>query len=177
MSYKVKLRFAASIGVSMLVGTAIAYGQTAPAHANLATLTIQTDKPVGKVSPTLYGLMTEEINYSYEGGLYAEMVSNRNFIGSWSGVDQWVLTPFGNANEKAEAMREAVNAFIRTPGSFDAVVDFDQVIRDPADPRQFRAGFNNFDKLHPNDAGYKAMADAVDLSLFASTPAPKHKKK
>ena len=87
------------------------------------------------------------------------------------------LTPFGNANEKAEAMREAVNAFIRTPGSFDAVVDFDQVERDPADPRQFRAGYNNRDKLHPNDAGYKAMADAVDLSLFTSAPAAKPKKK
>ncbi len=87
------------------------------------------------------------------------------------------LTPFGNANEKAEAMRQAVNAFIRTPGSFDAVVDFDQVIRDPADPRQFKAGYNNTDKLHPNDAGYKAMADAVDLSLFAAPAAQSKKKK
>jgi alpha-N-arabinofuranosidase len=65
--------------------------------SSVATLTIQMGKPVGKVSPTLYGLMTEEINYSYEGGLYGEMVSNRNFISRWSGVDQWVLTPFGNA--------------------------------------------------------------------------------
>ena len=105
MSYKVKLRFAASIGVSMLVGAAIAHGQTTPAHSNLATLTIQTDKPVGKVSPTLYGLMTEEINYSYEGGLYAEMVSNRNFISDWSGVNEWVLTPFGNAAGTEESDR------------------------------------------------------------------------
>ena len=62
-----------------------------------ATLTIHTDKPVAKVSPMLYGLMTEEINYSYDGGLYAEMVSNRNFISTWSGVEQWVLAPFGTA--------------------------------------------------------------------------------
>ena len=87
------------------------------------------------------------------------------------------LTPFGNATDKAETMRQAVNAFIRTPGNFDAVVDFDQVIRDPTDPRQFRAGYNNTDKLHPNDAGYKAMADAVDLSLFSSPPTPPKKKK
>jgi len=87
------------------------------------------------------------------------------------------LTPFGNANEKAEAMRQAVNAFIRMPGSFDAVVDFDQVIRDPNDQRQFKAGYNNTDKLHPNDAGYKAMADAVDLSLFTSSKVPAKKKK
>ena len=82
------------------------------------------------------------------------------------------LTPFGNATDKVEAMRQALNAFIRTPGAFDSVVDFDKVIQDPADPRQFRAGYNKSDKLHPNDAGYKAMADAIDLSLFNTNPAP-----
>ena len=87
------------------------------------------------------------------------------------------LTPYGNANEKAEGMRQAVNAYIRTPGNFDAVVDFDQVIRDPNDQRQFKAGYNNTDKLHPNDAGYKAMADAVDLSLFTTPSASAKKKK
>ena len=81
------------------------------------------------------------------------------------------LTPFGNATDKTEAMRQALNAFIRTPGAFDSVVDFDKVIQDPADPRQFRAGYNKTDRLHPNDAGYKAMADAIDLSLFTSKPA------
>jgi lysophospholipase L1-like esterase len=81
------------------------------------------------------------------------------------------LTPYGNATDTVEAMRQALNLFIRTPGAFDGVVDFDKVIQDPADPRQFRQGYNNTDKLHPNDAGYKAMADAVDLSLFTAKPA------
>jgi lysophospholipase L1-like esterase len=81
------------------------------------------------------------------------------------------LTPFGNATDGVEVMRQALNAYIRTGGAFDNVVDFDKVIQDPANPRQFRDGFNNTDKLHPNDTGYKAMADAVDLSIFASTPA------
>ena len=80
------------------------------------------------------------------------------------------LTPFGNASESVEAMRTSLNAFIRG-GAFDKVVDFDAVIRDPNSPRQFKAGYNNTDKLHPNDAGYKAMADAVDLSVFAVQPA------
>jgi lysophospholipase L1-like esterase len=87
------------------------------------------------------------------------------------------LTPFGNASESVEAMRQAVNAFIRTPGSFDAVVDFDKATQDPASPRQFRAGYNNTDRLHPNDTGYKAMADAVDLSLFTQAPATPKKQK
>jgi lysophospholipase L1-like esterase len=78
------------------------------------------------------------------------------------------LTPYGNATEKVEAMRQALNKFIRTPGSFDAMVDFDKVIQDPAAPMQFKPGYNNTDKLHPNDAGYKAMADSIDLSIFTT---------
>jgi lysophospholipase L1-like esterase len=78
------------------------------------------------------------------------------------------LTPYGNATDAVEAMRQALNKFIRTPGNFDAMVDFDKVIQDPADPRQFKQGYNNTDKLHPNDAGYQAMADAVDLSIFTA---------
>lgn len=84
------------------------------------------------------------------------------------------LTPFGNASESVEAMRQALNGFIRTSGAFDRVVDFDAVIRDPDNPRQFRQGYNNTDKLHPNDAGYKAMADAIDLSIFAAKPTGAH---
>jgi lysophospholipase L1-like esterase len=81
------------------------------------------------------------------------------------------LTPFGGASDGVEAMRQAVNQFIRTSGAFDGVVDFDKVIRDPNDLRQFIKAYNNTDRLHPNDAGYKAMADAVDLSMFAAKDA------
>ena len=80
------------------------------------------------------------------------------------------LTPYGNATDAVEAMRQALNLFIRTGGAFDGVVDFDKVIQSPTDARQFRDGFNNTDKLHPNDAGYKAMADSIDLSMFVSKP-------
>lgn len=62
-----------------------------------AILTIHADQPVSQVSPTLYGLMTEEINYSYDGGLYAEMVRNRTFRSDWSGVPYWYLIENGNA--------------------------------------------------------------------------------
>jgi alpha-L-arabinofuranosidase len=65
-----------------------------------AILTIQADKPVSKVSPTLYGLMTEEINYSYDGGLYAEMVRNRTFRPNRSNVPNWTLVEDGSARAK-----------------------------------------------------------------------------
>lgn len=61
-----------------------------------AVLTIHADQPVHKVSPTLYGLMTEEINYSYDGGLYAEMVRNRTFRSDWGGIEDWLLVEQGN---------------------------------------------------------------------------------
>jgi len=77
------------------------------------------------------------------------------------------LTPAGTGTGPGEDMRAAVNTFIRTGGVFDAVVDFEAAVLDPASPApQFKPAFNNGDRLHPNDAGYKAMADAIDVTLF-----------
>jgi lysophospholipase L1-like esterase len=79
------------------------------------------------------------------------------------------LTPFLGSflsSDQGETIREAVNQWIRTSGAYDAVIDFDAVVRDPANPKQIRPSFNIRDHLHPNDDGYKAMADSVDLSLF-----------
>ena len=86
------------------------------------------------------------------------------------------LTPYvgaAYASDNGESVRVALNNWIRTGGAFDAVVDFDRVTQDPDNPKQFRAGFNNTDHLHPNDAGYKAMAESIDLSLFADKAARK----
>jgi lysophospholipase L1-like esterase len=79
------------------------------------------------------------------------------------------LTPYEGAgyySEKGEEVRQAVNRWIRTGAAFDAVVDFDKATQDPANPKTFKTGFNDGDHLHPNDAGYKAMADAIDLKIF-----------
>ena len=65
-----------------------------------------------------------------------------------------------------EAKRVAVNAFIRTRGMFDGVIDFDAATRDPAHPTQFLPAYDSGDHLHPSDAGYKAMGEAIDLTLF-----------
>jgi lysophospholipase L1-like esterase len=72
----------------------------------------------------------------------------------------------GYYSESKEAIRQAVNKWIRTSGSFDGVIDFDAVLRDPDHPSRIVPRFASEDHLHPNDAGYQAMADAIDLTLL-----------
>src|SRR6266700_1096004 len=79
------------------------------------------------------------------------------------------LTPFKGAgyySTAGEKKREAVNTWIRTSGAFDGIIDFDKVIRDPGDPLVMNPRYDSGDHLHPNDAGYQAMADAVDIGML-----------
>lgn len=82
------------------------------------------------------------------------------------------LTPFegttieGYYTEEGEQTRQEVNRWIRTGGYFDGVIDFDKALRDPENPLRLKPEFDSGDHLHPNDKGYKAMAEAVNLSLF-----------
>lgn len=78
------------------------------------------------------------------------------------------LLPYEGAayyTEAGNAVRMAVNDFIRNSGEFDGVIHFDRVVQDPVNPNRIRADFTE-DNLHPNDAGYRAMADSIDLDLF-----------
>jgi lysophospholipase L1-like esterase len=80
------------------------------------------------------------------------------------------ITPFRRSFydfPEAERARQTVNHWIRTSGQFDAVIDFDAAMRDPNDPSNLAAGGDSGDHLHPSDAGYKTMADSVNLKLFA----------
>ena len=63
-------------------------------------------------------------------------------------------------------VRGQINEWIRNSGAFDAVIDFDAVMHDPSDPDQMRPDWHVGDWLHPNDAGYRAMGEAIDLALF-----------
>lgn len=85
------------------------------------------------------------------------------------------LTPFLGSNTTyggnygtahGEALREAVNTWIRTSHAFDGVIDFARVTQDPSDPLYFNPVYNSGDSLHPNDLGYEAMADAIPLWWF-----------
>jgi lysophospholipase L1-like esterase len=84
------------------------------------------------------------------------------------------LTPFENETflpgawtPAREAVRQAVNDWVRKTDVFDAVVDFDRALRDPDHPTRMLAMYDCGDHLHPSDLGYRAMGDAIDLSLFA----------
>jgi lysophospholipase L1-like esterase len=79
------------------------------------------------------------------------------------------LTPYQGASYASpagEAAREALNTWIKTGGAFDGVIDFAPVVADPANPLTYSKAFNDRDHLHPNDAGYKAMGDAIDLAVL-----------
>jgi lysophospholipase L1-like esterase len=78
-------------------------------------------------------------------------------------------TPFaGHYNPQKEALRLRLNDWIRGAGIFDGVVDFDAVLRDPARPQRMRAEFDSGDHLHPGDAGYRKMADAIDIDAIVA---------
>ena len=144
------------------------------------------DRDVGATAGARWVILLEGINnIGIPGafGLPAEQVSASDII---NGHRQLIarakerglkiygatLTPFegtvfpGYFTAAGEAKRQAVNAWIRGSGEFDAVIDFDRVIRDPASPGRMLPAYDSGDHLHPNDAGYQAMANAIDLSLF-----------
>jgi lysophospholipase L1-like esterase len=111
-------------------------------------------------APTLHDLM----------GAYRQLVARAHMRGIK--IIGATLTPFegvdieGFHSPSKEATRQAVNAWIRTAGVFDGTVDFDAVLRDPDHPARLLARFASKDQLHPNDDGYQAMANAIDLALL-----------
>jgi lysophospholipase L1-like esterase len=88
------------------------------------------------------------------------------------------MTPFQNTtiagyyNAANEAKRLAVNRWIRTSGEWDGVIDFDRAVRDPNQPLRMLPAYDSGDHLHPNDAGMRAMADAIPLRLFRHDTRP-----
>jgi len=86
------------------------------------------------------------------------------------------LTPFEGTNvydESGEAIRQAVNTWIRSTDAFDAIIDFDKVIREPEHPARVRQEYDSGDHIHPSAAGYKAMADLIPLNLLGGKQKPK----
>ena len=103
-------------------------------------------------------------------GAYRQLISRAHargvkVIGSTMTPCEGMDIP-GYYSEAKEATRQAVNKWIRTSAAFDGVIDFDAVMRDPDHPSRLLPRLASEDHLHPNDAGYQAMADAIDLTVF-----------
>jgi lysophospholipase L1-like esterase len=84
------------------------------------------------------------------------------------------LTLFQDAgyySAEKEIVHQAMNTWIRSGGAFDGVIDFDRAVRDPANPARMMAAYDSGDHLHPGDAGYEAMGNAVPLALFRTPTA------
>ena len=94
----------------------------------------------------------------------AHALGLRIYGGTLNPVEGYPFPGFWTA--ALEAKRQAVNHWIRTSNAYDAVIDFDKVLRDPSHPTRLLPAYDSGDHAHPNDAGYRAMADAIDLSLF-----------
>jgi lysophospholipase L1-like esterase len=127
--------------------------------------------PGSLLAPTDKEPSAEEIIQGYKQLIARAHMHGMRIIGA-------TLTPFedtfkgmpfeGYYSSRKEQVREAVNNFIRG-GAFDGVIDFDATTRDPANPRHIRPSFDSGDHLHPNDAGYAAMANSVDLQALVGS--------
>lgn len=114
-----------------------------------------------------FGTVQPDIRTDELIGAYRQIVARVHARGGK--VIAGTLLPFKGAfyyTPAKEEARQAVNRWIRTSGVFDAVVDFDTVMRDPADPLSLNPAYDSGDHLHPNPAGETAMGEAISLELF-----------
>ena len=127
--------------------------------------------PDSIIEPNTPAPLPEDIIAGYQQLIARAHLHNMRIIGA-------TLTPFEDTfkgtplsayySAAKEQKRQAVNKWIRESGAFDGVIDFDATVRDPNRPSFIQAAFDSGDHLHPNDAGYKAMAESIDLKLLSS---------
>ncbi|HLY40775.1 MAG TPA: alpha-L-arabinofuranosidase C-terminal domain-containing protein [Terracidiphilus sp.] len=154
-------RFAIVMACAAFLLAPIARAQS----SDTAVLTIHADQASSKVSPTLYGLMTEEINHSYEGGLWGELIQNSTFRSDWSGVNDWILVEDGNSEAKL-SLDKGTGPSEALPYSLRVEVS-DASARGPAGVRN--GGFWGI-PLHPNTAyqgSFFAKEDSSDVGSVA----------
>jgi len=119
----------------------------------------------GEVSPDKHAALVQQILAAYQQIITRAHAHQLLVYGAT--ITPYVGSDYYHPRPLSEADRQAVNAWIRTPGHFDAVIDFDAVVRDPAHPDRLLPAYDCGDHLHPSPAGYKAMGEAIPLTLFA----------
>ena len=133
----------------------------------------------GEATSAEHASLVERIKAAYEQIVARARTHGIKAIGAT--IMPYVGSDYYHPGPANEVDRQAVNAWIRAPGHFEAVVDFDALTRDPAHPDRLRPAYDSGDHLHPSAAGYAVMGNAVPLSLFeingrASSPASKTKR-
>ena len=119
----------------------------------------------GKFSTSGAAVTAEELIAAYQ-----QLIARAHALGVK--IIGGTLLPFNGSfyfSEERERVRSEVNSWIRSSNAFDAVIDFDQAVRDKTDPSRMAEVYDSGDKLHPSDAGYVAMANAIDLNLFSGS--------
>lgn len=121
----------------------------------------------GEVSQAEHDALVHRIIAAYEQIVVRAHTQGIQAIGAT--ILPFTGSEFYHPGDRTEADRQTINQWIRSPGHFDAFIDFDQVMRDPEQPRRLLPAFDSGDHLHPSPTGYAAMADAVPLKLFGTT--------
>jgi lysophospholipase L1-like esterase len=119
----------------------------------------------GEVSPAEHAALVQRVIAAYQQIITRAHAHGLRVYGAT--ITPFVGSDYYHPGLLGESDRQAVNLWMRASGHFDAMIDFDAVVRDPLYPDQFLPGYDSGDHLHPSPAGYKAMGEAVSLDLFA----------
>jgi lysophospholipase L1-like esterase len=119
----------------------------------------------GEVTPAEHTARVHQVLAAYQQMIARAHAHGLRVYGAT--ITPYVGSDYYHPGPLSEADRQAVNEWIRGAGHFDAVIDFDAVVRDPLHPARLLPSFDCGDHLHPSPAGYKAMGKAVSLELFA----------
>lgn len=119
-------------------------------------------------TPEEHAALVERLIAAYAQIIAAAHVHGLTVVGGT--ITPWAGTAVYHPDAQNEADRQRVNAWIRAPGHFDAVADFDAALRDPQQPDSLLPAYDSGDHLHPSPAGYRAMAEAVPLEALRSPP-------
>jgi lysophospholipase L1-like esterase len=119
----------------------------------------------GEVTPAEHAALVKRVLSAYQQIVLRAHAHGLRVYGAT--ITPYVGSEYYHPGQLSEADRQAVNAWIRAAGHFDAVIDFDSVVSDPQHPDRLLPAFDCGDHLHPSPAGYRAMGESVPLSLFA----------
>jgi lysophospholipase L1-like esterase len=119
----------------------------------------------GEVPPAEHAALVERVLAAYQQLIERAHAHGLRVFGAT--ITPYVGSNYYHPGPPSEADRQAVNQWIRAAGHFDALIDFDAVVRDPEHPGQLLPAFDSGDHLHPSPGGYKAMGEAVPLAVFA----------